>query len=116
MASESECIFCRIVRGDIPGTVVYQDADVVAFRDIQPAAPTHVLVVPRIHIASAAEINREHAAVLAALLGAINQVAELDGVATSGYRVVTNVGAAAGQTVPHLHFHVLGGRQLGAMG
>lgn len=116
MQPNAECIFCRIVSGDIPGDIVYQDDDVVAFRDIQPQAPVHVLVVPRLHLESLAALSDGHAELAAALLQAVNRVANQDGLSGRGYRVVTNVGRSAGQTVFHLHFHVLGGRNLGALG
>lgn len=112
----STCIFCRIVGGDLPGDVVYQDDQVVAFRDIQPKAPTHVLVVPREHIASARELTPDHGRMLGAMLAAASRVAEAEGVAQTGYRLVINTGPAAGQAVDHVHLHVLGGRRLGSMG
>jgi histidine triad (HIT) family protein len=116
MHTDPECIFCRIIRGEIPGTFVHRDDQLVAFRDIQPAAPVHVLVVPRRHIASLADLAADDAGLAAALLQAANRVAVAEGLADSGYRVITNVGASAGQTVRHLHFHVLGGRPLGPLG
>jgi histidine triad (HIT) family protein len=116
MQSDAQCIFCRIVRGEIPGAIVHQDERTIAFRDIQPAAPVHILVVPREHIASLAELNADHADLAAALLLAVNRVAAAEGLADNGYRVISNVGRSAGQTVHHLHFHVLGGRTLGALG
>ena len=116
MQVNQECIFCRIVRGEVPGQIVHQNDHVVAFRDSQPAAPTHVLVVPREHLASLAELAEGHRDLAAALLLAVNRVAQMEGLTASGYRVVSNVGESAGQTVPHLHIHVLGGRNLGALG
>lgn len=116
MADERECIFCRIARGEIPADIVYQDEHVLAFRDIQPAAPVHLLVIPREHIASLHALTDEHGALAAELLLVAQRVAEEEGIAEQGYRVVTNVGAWGGQTVGHLHFHVLGGRQLMALG
>jgi histidine triad (HIT) family protein len=116
MQSDAQCIFCRIVRGEIPGAIVHQDEQIVAFRDIQPAAPVHVLVVPREHITSLAELGARHVDLAAALLLAVNHVATAEGLAENGYRVISNVGSSAGQTVHHLHFHVLGGRTLGALG
>lgn len=108
----SDCIFCRIAAGEIPADVVYSDDAVIAFRDLNPQAPTHVLVIPREHVGSAHAVTADHAALLAALFGAVQRVADAEGL-EEGYRVVTNVGAAAGQTVPHLHLHLLGGRALG---
>ena len=105
------CLFCKIVAGDIPSTKVYEDELVLAFRDIAPQAPTHILVIPKAHIASVAQITAENSAVVAHIFEVIAKVAAQEGL-TDGYRVVSNCGADAGQTVPHLHFHILGGRQL----
>ena len=106
------CIFCKIARGDIPATVVYQDEQVVAFRDINPGAPTHVLIIPREHIGSVAEVDASNAALAGYLVQIAAQVAKQENLVESGYRLVTNIGADAGQSVPHLHFHLLGGRQM----
>ena len=107
----SVCLFCKIAAGQIPSTKVYEDETVLAFRDIAPMAPTHILVIPKTHIGSVAEINGENSAVVAHTFEVIAQVAAQEGL-TEGYRVVSNCGAHAGQTVHHLHFHILGGRQL----
>ena len=107
----SECLFCKIAAGDIPSTKVYEDELVLAFRDIAPMAPTHILVIPKAHIESVAQITAENSAVVAHVFEVIAKVAEQEGL-TDGYRVVSNCGDHAGQTVHHLHFHVLGGRQL----
>jgi histidine triad (HIT) family protein len=107
----SNCLFCRIVAGEIPSTKVYEDETVLAFRDIAPQAPTHILVIPKAHIASVAQISAENSAVVAHIFEVIAKVAEAEGL-TDGYRVVSNCGDHAGQTVHHLHFHILGGRQL----
>ena len=109
---DPDCLFCRIVAGEIPSDQVLADDDVVAFRDIAPRAPTHVLVVPRRHIADVQALTETDADVLAAIFRAIRRIAEEAGLA-NGYRVVTNVGPDAGQTVFHLHFHLLGGRTMG---
>lgn len=106
------CIFCKIARGEIPATVVYQDERVVAFRDINPGAPTHVLIIPREHIGSAAEVDASNAALAGYLVQIAAQVAKQENLVENGYRLVTNIGADAGQSVPHLHFHLLGGRQM----
>lgn len=111
--SAADCIFCRIVGGTAPATVVAASEAVVAFRDIRPRAPTHVLLVPREHIPSAAELGPEHGGMLAELFQLAARVARDEGVDRSGWRLVTNVGPAAGQSVYHLHFHLLGGRSLG---
>jgi histidine triad (HIT) family protein len=105
-----DCIFCRIVGGEIPATIVLDNADVLAFQDLTPQAPTHVLVIPKRHIRDIASIEPSDGGLLAALFAAANEVAAADGVTSSGYRLVLNVGPDAGQTVFHLHLHVLGGR------
>lgn len=107
-----DCLFCKIVRSEIPATVVFDDDKVLAFRDLNPTAPTHVLVIPKSHIVGADHIAETHGDVLAAMFVAARQVAEADGVDQSGYRTVFNVGPDSGQSVPHLHLHVLGGRQM----
>ena len=106
-----DCLFCKIVAGEIPSTKVYEDEKVLAFRDIAPMAPTHILVIPKCHIASVNGVNGENADVVAHIFTVIPKIAEAEGL-TNGYRVVSNCGADAGQTVHHLHFHILGGRQL----
>lgn len=108
----SNCIFCRIASGEIPATVVYEDPHVVAFRDLNPQAPTHVLVVPRRHIASLNEVGEADAELIGRMYLAATAVAAGDGIAQSGYRTVFNCNADAGQTVFHLHLHVLGGRSM----
>ena len=106
-----DCLFCKIVAGQIPSTKVYEDEQVLAFRDIAPMAPTHILVIPKAHIASVAEVSVENSAVVAHIFEVIPQIAKAEGL-EGGYRVVSNCGADAGQSVHHLHFHILGGRQL----
>ena len=110
----SDCLFCKIIAGDIPSKKVYEDEYCYAFEDIAPVAPTHILFVPKTHIASVAEITAENSAVVSKIYEAIAKVAEEKGLA-GGYRVVTNCGPDSGQTVFHLHFHLLGGRPLGVM-
>ena len=105
------CLFCKIVAGTIPSTKVYEDETVLAFRDIAPMAPTHILVIPKTHIPSVDGVTAENSAVVAHIFEVIPQIAKAEGL-ENGYRVVSNCGADAGQTVPHLHFHILGGRQL----
>ena len=107
---EPDCLFCRIAAGEIQADLVYQDDAVVAFRDINPRAPTHVLAIPRRHVASAADLTDGDGPMLAGLFAALRHVAEEAGL--RGYRIVTNVGAEAGQSVFHLHFHLLGGRAM----
>ena len=106
------CVFCKIVEGQIPAKIVYQDAEVVAFEDINPQAPQHVLLIPRRHIASITDLTMEDGPVLASIFVAASKVARELGIAESGFRFVTNVGPDAGQSVFHLHFHLLGGRKL----
>jgi histidine triad (HIT) family protein len=108
-----DCLFCRIARGETPADVVYSDDHVVCFRDISPKAPTHLLLIPREHIGSAAELGEEHAELLGQLFAAAARVARDAGVVERGFRLVTNSGPGAGQSVNHLHFHLLGGRSLG---
>ena len=105
------CLFCKIIKGDIPSTCVYQDEKTYAFRDIAPMAPTHVLVIPKQHVSGMSAIDVLDDATLAACLRACKKVAELEGL-TGGFRTVSNCGADACQTVSHLHFHVLGGKKL----
>jgi histidine triad (HIT) family protein len=109
-------IFSRIIDGEIPGTFVYQDEHLVAIRDINPAAPTHVLVIPRKPIPSLAQLEEEDAELAGRLLLAVRRIAEQEGLAERGYRVVINTGDEGGQTVPHLHVHILGGKQLSGHG
>ena len=106
-----DCLFCKIVAGEIPSTKVYEDDMVLAFRDIAPQAPTHILVIPKAHIASVAEVSPENSGVVAHIFEVIPQIAKTEGL-EGGYRVVSNCGADAGQTVHHLHFHIQGGKQL----
>ena len=106
-----DCLFCKIVAGDIPSTKVYEDEQILAFRDIAPAAPVHVLFIPKAHIAGVREITADNAAVVAHIFSVIPQVAQELGI--TDYRVVSNNGADAGQTVHHLHFHLLCGATLG---
>ena len=106
-----DCIFCKIAAGEIPSTKVYEDEKILAFRDIAPMAPTHILVIPKVHIASVAEITADNADLVSHIFTVIPKIAAQEGL-DNGYRVVSNCGPDAGQTVPHLHFHILGGKQL----
>ena len=106
-----DCLFCKIVSGDIPSTKVYEDETLYAFRDIAPQAPTHILVIPKAHIGSVNEVTAENSGVVAHIFEVIPQIAQAENL-TGGYRVVSNCGADAGQTVHHLHFHILGGKTL----
>jgi histidine triad (HIT) family protein len=107
-----QCIFCRIARGEVPATVVYEDEQCVGFRDLQPRARVHVLLIPRAHIPSVNEVDGANEAAIGHLVAAARSVAAAEGVAESGYRLVINTGPDAGQSVAHLHLHVLGGREL----
>lgn len=111
----SDCLFCKIVSGNIPATVVYRDETVTAFRDIHPAAPIHILVVPNRHVDDIRDPRALAPDLLPAMFGAANRVAQEEGVGESGYRLLLNYGPDAALTVPHLHLHVLGGRPLGPM-
>ena len=106
------CLFCRIVSGEVPSDRVYEDDLVIGFRDVAPRAPTHVLVIPRRHIPDAHALADEDAALVSRCFAALRRIADDEGL-EGGYRIVTNVGPDSGQTVFHLHFHLLGGRQLG---
>ena len=108
----AECLFCAIVAGDIPSTQVLETDRILAFRDIDPQAPTHVLIIPKAHYPDVAALAAADAALLGEMIDAAQQVAAAEGVADTGYRVVFNTGVQAGQTVPHVHGHVLGGRSL----
>lgn len=105
------CLFCKIVSGAIPSTKVYEDDKILAFRDINPQAPTHILVIPKEHIAGVDELNADNAAVVSHIFVKIAEIAKREGL-DGGYRVVSNIGEDGGQTVRHLHFHILGGKKL----
>ncbi len=107
----SDCLFCKIIAGQIPSAKVYEDETVFAFRDIAPQAPTHILVIPKEHISGCDGVTAENSAVISHIFELIPQIARAEGL-TGGYRVVSNCGPDAGQTVPHLHFHILGGKAL----
>lgn len=107
-----DCIFCKIARKEIGSEIVYEDDAVVAFKDLEPQAPVHILIVPKKHIASLNELTAQDGDLLAKIVLAAQQIAKDNGIAESGYRLVNNCGAEGGQTVGHLHFHLLGGRQM----
>jgi len=107
-----ECIFCRIVAGEVSSDIVYQDEDFLAFRDISPQAPTHVLIIPKTHITSLAELTEGQQELVGRLIIIAKNLAEKEGVAERGYRLVINCGPEGGQLVPHLHLHLIGGRRL----
>ena len=108
-----DCIFCKIIAGDIPSNKVYEDDKILAFHDINPEAPVHVLVIPKVHIPSMDAVTEENSAVVEYIFEKIPAIAKTAGI-TNGYRVISNCGPDAAQSVPHLHFHILGGKELPA--
>lgn len=106
-----DCVFCRIASGEIPSKKAYEDESVVAFYDLEPQAPVHILIIPKEHIASAAEITSENSSIVAHIFEVAAKLAAENNL-TNGYRIVSNVGKDGGQSVPHLHFHLLGGRSM----
>ena len=111
--SSTDCLFCKIVAGDIPAEIIYESESAIAFRDINPKAPTHVLIIPRKHIATINDLDEGDEATVGYLYMAAKAIAAAEGFADDGYRVVMNCNEAAGQTVFHIHLHLLGGRSLG---
>ncbi len=109
----TDCIFCKIALGDIPSDIVYQDDDVLAFRDLNPQAPTHILVIPKKHIATTNDLQPDDAGLVGKMYLAAARVARDEGIAEDGYRTVINCNAGAGQTVFHIHLHLIGGRSMG---
>ena len=108
-----DCLFCKIIKGEIPSTKVYEDEDILAFNDINPAAPIHILVIPKKHIESLAHMEKEDEKIVGKIYGVINKIAEEKGFKDNGYRVIVNCGKDAGQEVMHLHFHILAGAKFG---
>jgi len=111
----TDCIFCRIVKGELPGDIVYQDDKVTAFRDISPKAPTHILIIPNQHMDPKDNLQYEDAAVMVDILLAAKEIARIENIEERGFRLLINVGADAGQEVDHLHMHLFGGKKLGPM-
>jgi len=107
-----DCIFCRIVAGKIPTEFLYQDEDAAAFRDINPAAPTHIIIIPKKHIPSLADLSEADLPLMGHMVKIANQLAKKEGILERGYRLVVNCGKEGGQVVPHLHIHLLGGRRI----
>ena len=107
-----DCVFCQIIAGKIPSDTVYQDEEVIAFRDIKPQAPVHLIIIPRRHIPSLAHLSEADSSLVGHMVTIANQLAKEEGVAQRGYRLVINCGKEGGQLVPHLHLHLLGGRRL----
>ncbi len=108
-----DCLFCKIIKGEIPSQKVYEDEEILAFKDINPAAPIHILVIPKKHITSIAHIEKEDEALIGRMHSVLNKIAEEQGVKDSGYRIIINCGKDGGQEVMHLHFHLLAGAKLG---
>jgi histidine triad (HIT) family protein len=112
-----DCVFCKIVTGEIPSDIIYQDEDLIAFRDINPQAPVHLLIIPRKHIPALIDLTKAESSLAGHMVKIANQLAKSEGISSGGYRLVINCGQQGGQLVPHLHLHLLGGRQLsGALG
>ncbi len=107
-----DCVFCKIVAGEIPADILHQDEKVIAFRDINPSAPIHLLIIPKKHIPSVAHLSEAEPSLIGDMVKAANQLAKREGISERGYRLVINCGKQGGQLVPHLHMHLLGGRQL----
>lgn len=107
-----DCIFCQIVAGKVPSEIVYQDGKIIAFRDINPQAPTHLIIIPKRHIPSLAHLSEAESPLIGHIVNIANQLAKGEGISESGYRLVMNCGKEGGQLVPHLHLHLLGGRKL----
>ena len=107
-----DCLFCKIVAGEIPSDNLYEDEQVIAFRDINPQAPVHVQVIPREHIAYLADVSEEQSGLLGRMIAVANRLAKSEGIAEKGYRIAINCADEGGQMVPHLHLHLVGGRQL----
>ncbi|HZU07838.1 MAG TPA: histidine triad nucleotide-binding protein [Chloroflexota bacterium] len=109
----TDCLFCRIIAGELPATVVYRDEALTAIRDIRPQAPTHILILPNLHIESTNELTDEHTLLMGRVLRLAAELARQEGIAAGGYRLVVNTGPDAGQSVGHFHLHLLGGRRMG---
>lgn len=108
-----DCIFCKIIKKEIPSEIVYEDEGIIAFKDINPAAPIHILVIPKKHISSIIEIKKEDEAIIGKIYSVINKIAEDIGIKEKGFRVILNCGEDGGQEVKHIHFHLLAGKKLG---
>ncbi len=108
-----DCIFCKIIKGQIPSTIVYEDSDIIAFRDVDPQAPVHILVIPKKHISSLIDLKEEDELLIGKIYTVINKIAKKEEINEDGFRVIVNCGENGGQEVKHLHFHILGGKKLG---
>lgn len=109
----NDCIFCKIIKKEIPSEIVYENNEIIAFRDINPAAPTHILVIPKKHIESLVDLKQEDELLIGKIYTVINEIVKQEGIAESGFRVIVNCGEDGGQEVKHLHYHILGGKKLG---
>ena len=109
----NDCLFCKIIKGEIPSSKVYEDEEILAFRDINPVAPVHVLVIPKKHIDSLVELEKEDELLIGKIYTVINKIAKQEGIDEKGFRVIVNCGEDGGQEVKHLHFHLIGGKKLG---
>ena len=109
----NDCLFCKIIKGEIPSTKVYEDDEILAFRDINPLAPVHVLVIPKKHISSLVDLTPKDEAIVGKIYTVINKIAKQENISERGFRVAVNCGEDGGQAVKHLHFHLLGGKKLG---
>lgn len=108
-----DCIFCKIIKREIPSSIVYEDSEIIAFRDVNPQAPIHILVIPKKHIESLVNLTEEDEKVVGKIYTVINKIARQEGIDKKGFRVIVNCGEDGGQEVKHLHFHILGGKKLG---
>ena len=109
----NDCIFCKIINKEIPSTIVYEDSEIIAFRDINPVTPIHILVIPKKHIESLIDLKQDDELLIGKIYTVINKIAKREGINEKGFRVIVNCGEDGGQEVKHLHFHVLGGKKLG---
>ena len=108
-----DCIFCKIIKKEIPSNIVYEDEEILAFRDINPVAPVHILVIPKKHLESVLDLNKEDEALVGKIYTVINKIAKQEKIDEKGFRIVVNCGEDGGQEVKHLHFHIIGGKKLG---
>jgi len=109
----NDCLFCKIIKGEIPSNKVYEDDEILAFRDINPVAPVHILVIPKKHIDSLVQLEKEDELIIGKIYTVINKIANQEGIGEKGFRVIVNCGEDGGQEVKHLHFHLIGGKKLG---
>ena len=109
----NDCIFCKIINKEIPSSIVYEDSEIIAFRDINPVAPIHILVIPKKHIESLIDLKQEDELLIGKIYTVINRIAKQEGISEKGFRVIVNCGEDGGQEVRHLHYHLLGGKKLG---